>query len=139
MAKICPNCGSRVFCATAHVTQDWIVDENGAFIKSINDCLEVTHFPDDNNLWNCHNCGYSAAGKEFNEDQVGKRLISGLEWKNGTAEIPLHHSRKIVLTNTEDKFKATLIEMGTVELVEREHSNLQNLLLSVLEENGTIR
>ena len=64
--KQCPRCGSKCFCVTAHVTQDWVVDENGAFLRSNNDCVEVTHFPDDEDVWDCESCGYSAAGKEFN-------------------------------------------------------------------------
>lgn len=61
----CPKCGAKSFCATAHVTQDWVVDEKGNFIKSHNDCLEVTHFPDENDIFDCNNCGYSAEGREF--------------------------------------------------------------------------
>ena len=41
----CPKCGGKSFCATAHVTQDWELDETGTFVKSLNDCIEVTHFP----------------------------------------------------------------------------------------------
>ncbi len=64
--KQCPKCGSRSFWVTAHVTQDWIVDENGSFIRSVDECVEVTHFPDDYDIWNCSSCEYSACGKEFN-------------------------------------------------------------------------
>ena len=63
--KKCPKCGCTKFHATAHVTQDWEVDQNGNFVKSLNDCVEVTHFPDDEDVWDCANCGYSAAGSEF--------------------------------------------------------------------------
>lgn len=64
--KRCPKCGAMSFCVTAHVTQDWVVDENGSFISSNNDCLEVTHFPDDDDIWDCNNCGFSAEGRAFN-------------------------------------------------------------------------
>jgi hypothetical protein len=64
--KRCPKCGSMSFCATAHVTQDWVVDENGNFISSNNDCVEVTHFPDDEDIWECNTCGFSAPGMVFN-------------------------------------------------------------------------
>jgi len=64
--KKCPRCGAMSFCVTAHVTQDWVVDENGDFLRCIDDCLEVTHFPDDDDIWDCNNCGYSAPGKVFN-------------------------------------------------------------------------
>ena len=61
----CPKCGGKTFAATAHVTQDWELDEKGAFAKCLNDCLEVTHWPDQDDIWDCQTCGYSAAGREF--------------------------------------------------------------------------
>ena len=64
--KICPKCGGREFFVTAHVTQEWLVDENGNYMSTIDDCQEVTHSPDDEDLWECADCGYEAAGGEFN-------------------------------------------------------------------------
>ena len=63
--KRCPKCGSKIFNATAHVTQDWLVDEHGSFLDCKNDCIEVTHFPDNDDIWDCAECGYSARGAEF--------------------------------------------------------------------------
>lgn len=42
----CPKCGNTTFIATAHVTQTWLVDEDGDFIEAKSDCDEVTHAPD---------------------------------------------------------------------------------------------
>lgn len=64
--KRCPECGAESFFVTAHVTQDWVVDGFGNFIKSIDDCVEVTHRPNDEDIWSCYNCSFSAAGREFN-------------------------------------------------------------------------
>ena len=64
--KRCPKCGHTEFVVTAHVTQDWLVDERGNFIKAISECDEVTHHPDDEDIWRCDKCGYDAAGAEFN-------------------------------------------------------------------------
>lgn len=64
--KKCPNCGGTNFEVTAHVTQDWLVGSNGDFIMEINSCTEVTHTPDDDDIWVCAMCGYDAAGSEFN-------------------------------------------------------------------------
>lgn len=64
--KRCPKCGAMSFYVTAHVAQDWVVDENGDWIRTEDDCVEVTHFPNDDDVWDCANCGFSAAGKEFN-------------------------------------------------------------------------
>lgn len=55
--RVCKNCGSIRFGVTAHVTQDWIVDYNGAFEKCSCDCVEVTHAPDDGDVWTCAECG----------------------------------------------------------------------------------
>ena len=64
--KRCPKCGAMSFYVAAHVTQDWVVDKNGDWIRTKDDCVEVTHFPDDDDVWDCAICGFSAAGKEFN-------------------------------------------------------------------------
>ena len=64
--KRCPKCGCERFFVTAHVTQDWEVDEYGHWISTIDDCVEVTHFPDEDDNWECVMCGYNASGKDFN-------------------------------------------------------------------------
>ncbi len=66
MIKRCPECGSMSFIVTAIVAQDWVVDEHGDFIGCASECTEVTHYPDDEDIWECNNCGYSAPGREFN-------------------------------------------------------------------------
>ena len=64
--KKCPSCGGKRFCVTAHVTQDWLVDENGFFDRVICDCIDVTHKPDDDDIWECYECGHDGPGSEFN-------------------------------------------------------------------------
>lgn len=64
--KMCPKCGGKHFSVIAHVTQEWEVDENESYEKTINECDVVTHTPDDEDLWTCIKCGYNAAGSEFN-------------------------------------------------------------------------
>lgn len=63
--KKCPNCGSEEFFVTAHVTQDWLVDSEGNFIQAENQCVEVTHQPNNDDLWICADCGYDAEGEKF--------------------------------------------------------------------------
>ena len=64
--KKCPKCGCEVFYVTAHVTQDWKVDAHGDFMDVIDDCVEVTHFPQDYDLWECAQCSHNDRGSEFN-------------------------------------------------------------------------
>ena len=64
--KKCPKCGATLFGVTAHVTQDWIVDGDGAFRTCVNSCVEVTHRPDDDDVWTCIKCFYEDAGSKFN-------------------------------------------------------------------------
>ena len=56
----CPRCGGKTFCATAHVTQDWELDDSGTFVRCLNDCIEVTHEPDKEDVWDCKTCAASA-------------------------------------------------------------------------------
>ncbi len=67
--KKCPKCGNTKFNVSAHVVQEWLVDEDGDFIESIDDCVAVAHFPDNEDLWTCAECGYEAAGEEFENDE----------------------------------------------------------------------
>ena len=52
MAKhICPVCGNDEFYTNAHVVQGWRVDCDGEFIEETESCVEVTHKPDDDDIW----------------------------------------------------------------------------------------
>lgn len=69
--KICPKCGGQVFIVTQHVTQTVKVDGEGYFISEVSSCDEVTHAPDNDDIWQCEKCGFDAAGSEFEKgDQV---------------------------------------------------------------------
>lgn len=57
---VCPKCGGTKFTTTAHVMQEWKVDGLGNFLEVTEDCLEVTHKPDDSNCWFCTECGTEA-------------------------------------------------------------------------------
>jgi len=60
MKAICLNSFEhREFITTAHVMQDWTVDENGNFIE-VRQTLETTSKPDADNLWTCAICGRTA-------------------------------------------------------------------------------
>lgn len=64
--KRCPECGGTQFTVSAHVVEEWLVDEEGSFLQVIQSGLEVAHDPDDEDIWECFECGYSAAGSKFN-------------------------------------------------------------------------
>ena len=63
--KKCPKCGNKKFIVTAHVVQEWKVGEDGDFIEATNDCVCVSHYPDNEDIWQCDACGYDGVGKEF--------------------------------------------------------------------------
>lgn len=64
--KRCPKCGSAKLLTTAHVVQEYWMDGD-QYDQTIEDCIEVAHYPDNEDLWSCRNCGYEAAGIEFEE------------------------------------------------------------------------
>ena len=68
--KRCPKCGAETFYVTAHVTQDWKVDTRENWMETMNDCVEVTHFADDADIWECANCEHSDIGIAFNVKEV---------------------------------------------------------------------
>ena len=72
--KKCPKCGNKKFYVIAHVTQEWIVDENGYCQEVEDDCVDITYEPDDYDPWECTKCGYEDEGLAFNvsESEVRK-------------------------------------------------------------------
>ena len=61
---VCPNNPAHHhFITTAHEAHTWEVDEDGDFIKDLG-CDEVTHQPDEGNIWTCTECGADAVWKE---------------------------------------------------------------------------
>lgn len=67
--KRCPKCGKKRFIVTAHVVQEWLCDENGMFMRVLDDCICVTHDPTDDDVWECYSCGHEGAGREFNVEE----------------------------------------------------------------------
>jgi hypothetical protein len=56
----CPKDPShRTFLTTAHVMEEWLVDENGRFIEA-EQTLETTRRPHPDNIWTCATCGHEA-------------------------------------------------------------------------------
>ena len=49
--KICPKCGGKRFIVTAHVAENWLVDEEGTFLEATQRGVDVVHYPDDNDVW----------------------------------------------------------------------------------------
>lgn len=52
------------FYTTAHVMQEWRVDNEGNFIEVVEDCLQTTYGPNKDNTWLCAICGSVAEVKE---------------------------------------------------------------------------
>lgn len=57
MDRKCDYCGNDTFFADAHVVQTWVVDSGGHFLEVAEDCSEVTHEPDEDDIWTCQRCG----------------------------------------------------------------------------------
>lgn len=55
--KPCPKCGCCEYLATAHVTQTWLINQDGDFVESKTECDEVLHTPDPDDIFVCSNCG----------------------------------------------------------------------------------
>lgn len=68
--KRCPKCGGKKFIVTQHVAQTVLVDADGNFISEKSSCDEVTHAADDDDIWTCDCCGFSAAGSKFNAEEA---------------------------------------------------------------------
>ena len=92
--KRCPQCGAESFYVSAHVVQDWKVDSHGTFLEAYNECSEVTHRPDNNDLWECANCGFKAPGSEF--EVSTEETSDGANLDNGCTKILIRVRRGLV-------------------------------------------
>ena len=93
MKAICTNNKNhKRFSASAHVVQLWEVDELGNYEGTIEECTEITHKPDKDNLWECLDCGAEVVFKRIEEnDNVSnikelKMEIDFLETTEGLME-----------------------------------------------------
>lgn len=74
----CPESNKhKKFGVTAHVTQDWIVNEFGDFTSCTNVCVEVTHRPNKNDVATCVTCGAEAVWVEQGrfDIQEGTKIV----------------------------------------------------------------
>ena len=69
--KKCPCCNHDRFYVSPHVVQDWIVDGHGNWLETVEDCTEVIHKPDSDDIWTCVGCKHSASGGEMGGDANG--------------------------------------------------------------------
>ena len=61
MKAICPNNREHdTFITTAHILQDWMVDSSGMHLSTIDECVQITHKPNIENIWECATCGAEA-------------------------------------------------------------------------------
>lgn len=47
------------FHVTAHVAEEWLTDETGAFVEEVDGPSDIVHQPDAHDLWTCA-CGATA-------------------------------------------------------------------------------
>lgn len=83
--KRCPKCGGTKFLVTAHVTQDWYVDENGEFLETVKECDQVAHYPDDEDIWICAQCDHDGPGTEFNVPEEPEKAAPATDTKKDKA------------------------------------------------------
>jgi len=63
MKITCPkNPVHNRFEVTAHVTQLWLVDEEGNFVSELKGCEEVTHAPSVGDMFICTDCEEDTIG-----------------------------------------------------------------------------
>lgn len=61
MKARCPNNPEHLrFVTVAHVSQDWMVDQDGIFLDEVPGECEVVAKPDKGNTWTCVECGAEA-------------------------------------------------------------------------------
>ena len=62
MKAICPKDSKHNrFIVTAHIAEEWIVNEHGGFVREYEQGIKQTiHGPDVGDMWQCVDCGETA-------------------------------------------------------------------------------
>ena len=127
MTRKCQKCGCTTFYVTAHVTQGWIVDGEGNWLETTASCEEVTHAPDDQDVWQCAKCGEEWDGKTYGEADP-----------EDICEVVLHvsgtHSFSIPKASKEEMLKS-----ATAEYENADYGALRDIemeVVSIEDENG---
>lgn len=64
MKAICPNNEThKQFTTVAHVMQNWLVDDEGNWLETVEDSIETSFGPNKDNIWTCATCGSEAIVK----------------------------------------------------------------------------
>ena len=94
---ICPHCGGKEFIVSAHIAQDWIVDEKGNFLSVSEECTDVIHYPDLEDIWQCTSCGAEVTGSDLQFQRYGKSI----SWPDGAvleSYLILHNKAALVVS-----------------------------------------
>lgn len=68
MKVVCPNNKNhKRFTVTAHVTERWLVDEEGLIVEIVPADTEVIHRPDADDLFECVDCDATAVSTWDNQ------------------------------------------------------------------------
>lgn len=151
MAKVCPKCGSKSFLVLAHVTQEWLVDGAGDYLHCTEERVEVTHKPDEQDVWTCFNCCHEAEGSKLEEAIVSADMQAEVLRQladNSSAQIDLLENgggwkvaAHIVVThNQKGGYRVSLVhrEGGLFYDAEAESEQLGFHLLKALEANQEV-
>lgn len=65
MKRKCPKCGGTEFSVNCTVIQKWLVDSNGAYLETLEDCIDTISGPEDDDTWKCDKCGFEAPREAF--------------------------------------------------------------------------
>lgn len=89
MKAVCPNNKEhKRFITVAHISQEWVVDENGNFEEIATECIETVASPDAGNTWNCAICKAEALLGTMTLDEAIDEVINDCkkEWEDWTLD-----------------------------------------------------
>ena len=100
----CPaNPDHKKFITVVHVSQDWVVDDQGNFIEIANDYGETVAGPNEGNTWTCKECGTEAVKVEevMTPEKLAKKFV---EAGNGDVAI-MDDDLKAIGIENQDSFR----------------------------------
>lgn len=76
MKRKCPKCGGTEFSVNCTVIQKWLVDSNGAYLETLEDCIDTISGPEDDDTWKCDKCGFEAPKEAFKPHNMIGNIVT---------------------------------------------------------------
>ena len=114
MKRKCPKCGGTEFSVNCTVIQKWLVDSNGAYLETLEDCIDTINGPENDDTWKCNQCGFEAPREAFKtNDMIGNIVTIIVDHPRGKDDVSVKNETGVIV-DFDDSDETFQIRTGSV-------------------------